>query len=140
MKTYSDLKDIDTNLCCQLILEPVGNPEVSVIIGDTYGGGKLFHSVKFDVNLDLIMPFCIEIELKNKIYSTEYETAVVIKRLQIDGIDLVPEFDYLADYDNDHGFKDPTNYLGFNGKWALTFDRPFYQWLHQATAQGWLLG
>ena len=120
-------------------LEPVGTPEVSVIIAGVYGGGKLFKSAVFDVNMDLLTPFTIEIELKNKIYTTEHETAVIIKCLQIDGIDLVPRFDYLAEYDNDHANADPTSYLGFNGKWTLTFDRPFYQWLHQATGQGWLL-
>lgn len=139
MKTYSDLQAIDQRLHCHVELEPVGTPEVSVIIAGVYGGGKLFKSAVFDVNMDLLTPFTIEIELKNKIYTTEHETAVIIKCLQIDGIDLVPRFDYLAEYDNDHANADPTSYLGFNGKWTLTFDRPFYQWLHQATGQGWLL-
>jgi hypothetical protein len=139
MKTYSDLKAIDQRLCCHVELEPVGTPEVAVIIAGVYGGGKLFQSVVFDVNVDLLTPFSIEIELKNKTYTTEYETAVVIKQLQIDGIDLVPRFDYMATYVNDHNNTDPTSYLGFNGQWTLTFDRPFYQWLHQATAQGWLI-
>jgi len=140
MKTYSDLQAIDFELHCHVELEPVGTPEVTVIINGVYGGGKLFKSVVFDVNIDLLQPFTIEIELKNKIYTKEQETAVVIKQLQIDGIDIVPRFDYLAEYVNDHNNNNPTSYLGFNGKWTLTIDRPFYQWLHQATAQGWLLG
>jgi hypothetical protein len=139
MKTYLDLQAIDSRLHCHIELEPVGNPEVAVIIDGVYGGGKLFQSVIFDVDIDLLKPFTIEIALKNKIYTTEQETAVIIKQLQIDGIDLVPRFDYLAVYDNDHDNSNPTSYLGFNGKWALTFDRPFYQWLHQATGQGWLI-
>jgi len=139
MKTYSDLKDIDNRLRIKLALEPVGTPEVSVIIGTVYGGGKLFQLSIFDTELDLLKPFAIEIELKNKIYDASTETAVIIKSLQIDNIDLVPKFDYLATYINDHANTDPTNYLGFNGKWTLTIDRPFYQWLHQATGQGWLL-
>ena len=140
MKTYSDLQAIDQRLHCHVELEPVGNPEVAVIINGVYGGGKLFQSVVFDINTDLLKPFTIEIELRNKTYSMEHETAVIVKQLQIDGIDLVPRFDYLAVYDNDHNNTDPTSYLGFNGKWTLTFDKPFYQWLHQATGQGWLLG
>jgi len=139
MKTYSDLQAIDSELHCHLELEPVGTPEVAVIINDVYGGGKLFKSVVFDVKIDLLQPFTIEIELKNKIYSMDYETAVVIKQLQIDGIDLVPKFDYLATYRNDNDNNDPTSYLGFNGKWTLTFDRPFYHWLHEHTGQGWLI-
>lgn len=140
MKIYSDLQAIDSGLHCHLELEPVGTPEVAVIINGVYGGGKLFKSVEFNINVDLLKPFCIEIELRNKTYSTDHETAVIVKQLQIDGIDLVPRFDYLAEYVNDHDNNDPTSYLGFNGKWTLTIDRPFYQWLHQATAQGWLLG
>jgi len=139
MKNYYDLKDIDHRLRCRLILEPIGTPEVSVIIGGVYGGGKLFQAAIFDVDVDLLKPFVIEIELKNKDYNASHETAIVIKTLQIDGIDLVPRFDYLATYINDHDNNNPTSYLGFNGKWTLTFDRPFYPWLHQATAQGWLL-
>lgn len=140
MKTYSDLQATDFRLHCHIELEPVGTPEVAVIIDGVYGGGKLFKYVEFDVNVDLLKSFSIEIELKNKIYTTEQETAVIIKCLQIDGIDLVPRFDGFATYCNDHDHTGPTNYLGFNGKWSLTFDRPFYQWLHQATAQGWLIG
>ena len=139
MKTYSDLQAIDPGLHCHVELEPVGTPEVAVIIAGVYGGGKLFKSVVFDVNIGLLQPFTIEIEHKNKIYSMEHETAVVIKSLQIDGIDLVPRFDYLAEYDNDHNNNDPTSYLGFNGKWTLTIDRPFYHWLHEHTGQGWLI-
>jgi len=140
MKTYSDLQAIDSRLHCHLELEPVGAPEVSVIIAGMYGGGKLFQSAVLDISTDLLKPFSIEIELKNKTYTVEYETAVVIKQLQIDGIDLVPRFDYMATYVNDHDNTNPTSYLGFNGKWTLTFDLPFYQWLHQATGQGLLLG
>jgi hypothetical protein len=139
MKTYSDLQAIDSRLHCHVELEPVGTPEVAVIINGVYGGGKLFKSVVFDVSIDLLQPFAIEIELKNKIYTTEQETAVIIKCLHIDGIDLVPRFDYLAEYDNDRNNNDPTSYLGFNGKWTLTIDRPFYHWLHEHTGQGWLI-
>jgi hypothetical protein len=31
---------------------------------------------------------------------------------------------------------DITNYVYYN---QIVVDRPFYQWLHQATGQGWLL-
>jgi hypothetical protein len=139
MKSYSDLTAIDTKLKCILQLEPVGTPEVEIIIGKTYAGGKLFRPITVEVDLDLSQPFAVQIELKNKIYDLQNETAVVIKMLQIDNIDIIPRFDYLAVYSNDHNNTDPTSYLGFNGKWTLTFDQPFYQWLHQATGQGWLL-
>lgn len=140
MNNYLDLQDIDCTLTCRLMLEPVGNPEVSVIIDKNYAGGKLYKPVVIETSLDLLSKFFVQIELKNKTYSDAGETAVIIKSFQIDGIDLIPRFDYLAKYVNDHDSNDPTSYLGFNGKWTLTFDRPFYQWLHQVTGQGWLLG
>jgi hypothetical protein len=139
MKTYSDLQAIDHLIRCHIELEPVGTPEITVSIGSTFTQLQLFKSVSLDVDLGLLDKFHVQIELRNKVYDVNHETAVVIKSLQIDGIDLIPRFDYLATYENDHNNKNPTSYLGFNGKWTLTFDRPFYHWLHQATAQGWLL-
>ena len=140
MNTYSDLQDIDTRLHVHLALKVIGTPEVAIIVGKNFAGGKLYKNLEIALDLDLLEPLIIQIELRNKIYDQNNETAVIVEKLQIDGIDLVPKYDYLATYDNDHNYTDPTSYLGFNGKWTLTFDRPFYQWLHQVTEQGWLLG
>ena len=140
MKTYSDLRAIDTRLHCHIHLEPVGHPDVSVIVGPNLAGGILYRDLDVQVDLDLTQPFVIQIQLNNKIYDNQQETAVRIRHMSIDGHELVPRFLGLAHYDNDHGFKDPTDYLGFNGKWTLTIDRPFYHWLHEHTGQGWLLG
>lgn len=137
MKTYSDLPD--TKLHIQLSLEVVGNPECRVGIDDDIIDYRLSQAIILDYYRDLTDIFSINIELINKEYTEEYETAIILG-LSVDGINIVPEYTHLAHYDNDHGFKDPTNYLGFNGKWTLTFDRPFYQWLHQAQNQGWLIG
>lgn len=139
MNNYLDLTDIDQRLGCILALEPIGTPEISVCIGSNYSSCKLFKPVLIEVFVDLIQPFAVTVELTNKIYDANSETAVIIKSLQVDGLELIPRFNSLASYRNDHHNNDPTNYLGFNGKWTLTVDRPFYQWLHQATGQGWLL-
>jgi hypothetical protein len=141
MKTYSDLLDIDTRLRLHIELEPVGTPDITVSVNDIiddYPG--LSDNIILDYHIDLLDLFSIDIELRNKHYTTEYETAVIIKRLCIDNIELIPQYDYLAEYVNDHDNNNPTSYLGFNGKWRLTFDRPFYHWLHQHSAQGWLIG
>jgi hypothetical protein len=100
----------------------------------------LLHSASKQNNTESedISFFSIEIELSNKHYTLEYETAVIIKQLSVDNIDLLSKV-YLADYVNDHNNTSPTSYLGFNGKWTLTFDKPFYRWLHQHSGQGWLL-
>jgi len=138
MKTYSDLQD--TKIRLDVELELVGSPDFLLTVksgGSTTSGRQ---ELKQFYELDLLTPFSIIIEIHNKVYTTEYETAVVVRRLSVDNILIIPEYTHCAIYDNDHNYTDPTNYLGFNGKWALTFDRPFYQWLHQAKSQGWLIG
>lgn len=140
MKTYSDLQAIDHQVHVQVTLEPIGTPDTCIIVGPHRGGGLLFQPVDFTVSVPLLTPFIIQIELANKIYSDQQETAVRISRLCIDDVDILPRYLHLAQYVNDHAWKDPTDYLGFNGKWTLTIDQPFYQWLHQHSGQGWLLG
>ena len=137
MKRYSDLLGIDTRLNVKLELEPVGTPDVSVTIADYRQDYLLSNNRIIDYTVDLLQPFSIIIELQNKQYSLDRETAVIIK-LSVDNIDIVPKYDYLADYVNDHDNHDPTSYLGFNGKWTLTIDRAFYHWLHLHSGQGWL--
>lgn len=140
MKTYSDLQDIESVVSIKLELEPVGAPEICVRIGDTTAYGQLQEPSEFKTNLDLLTPFTIEIELKNKEYDINSETAVIIRGLSVDNIELIPKYDYLAKYINDHDNNNPTSYLGFNGKWTLTIDCPFYHWLHKHSGQGWLIG
>ena len=145
MKNYLDLQATDYTLDVCVELAPVGTPDVIVKVAtvagatDTYSTDALINPVKLTYRLGLRDLFSIEIELRNKTYTLEYETAVVIQRITVDSIDIVPVFDFLARYDNDHGYVDSTSYLGFNGKWTLAFDRPFYQWIHQHTAQGLLV-
>jgi hypothetical protein len=141
MKTYSDLQDIDTGLNLVIELEPVGNPTARVIINNKeYDYPQLSRSIIINDYLPLMDNINIDIIMSNKHYTLEYETAVIIKQLSIDNIDLIPRYDYLATYVNDHNNDNPTNYLGFNGKWTLTIDRSFYHWLHEHSGQGWLIG
>jgi hypothetical protein len=145
MKNYSDLQATNYTLDVCVELAPVGTPDmifkVTTVSGatDTYSNAALTDPVKLTYRLGLRDLFSIEIELRNKTYTLEYETAVIVQRITIDSIDIVPVFDRLARYDNDHNCVDPTSYLGFNGKWTLAIDRPFYQWIHQQTAQGLLV-
>ena len=139
MKRYSDLLAIDTRLNLRLELEPVGTPDISVTVDDCQQDYLLTNTQLIDHKIDLLQPFSITVELRNKHYSLDYETAVIV-RLSVDGINIIPKYDYLAKYDNDHDYHAPTSYLGFNGKWTLTFDQPFYHWLHLHSGQGWLFG
>lgn len=129
MKNYSDLQV--TDLLLSIEIKTIGNPEYCVLVN-----GHEYHK---EIKLPLLEPIIIEVELYNKVYTLEYETAVIIERLSIDNIDIIPNYTHLADYTNDHNNNNPTNYLGFNGKWTLTINRPFYHWLHQVQGQGWLL-
>jgi len=141
MKTYSDLQAIDSRLHLHIELEPVGTPDITVSVNDViddYPG--LSDTIILDYHVDLLDLFAVNIELRNKTYSLDNEIAVIIRRLSVDNIELIPEYDYLAKYVNDHDNNSPTSYVGFNGKWALTFDQPFYHWLHQHSGQGWLIG
>ena len=141
MKTYSDLQDIDSRLNLVIELEPVGNPTTKIIINDKeYNYTQLSSSIIVNNYLPLMDLINIDIIMSNKYYTLEYETAVIIKRLSIDDIELIPQYNYLAEYVNDHDNNNPTSYLGFNGKWTLTIDRPFYHWLHEHSKQGWLIG
>jgi hypothetical protein len=141
MKTYSDLQAIDTRLHLHIELEPVGTPDITVFVNDIINDyPALSNIILLDYHIDLLDLFSINIELRNKHYTAEYETAVIIRRLSVDNIDIIPQYDYLAEYVNDHSNNNPTSYLGFNGKWTLTFDRPFYHWLHKHSGQGWLIG
>ena len=139
MKRYSDLLAIDTRLNLKLELEPIGTPDISVTIANRRQDYLLSDNKIVEYTVDLLQPFSVAIELRNKQYSLDCETAVVV-RLSVDNIDIIPKYDYLADYVNDHDNHNPTSYLGFNGKWTLTFDRAFYHWLHLHSGQGWLFG
>jgi hypothetical protein len=140
MKNYSDLQDIDTRLKLSIKLKPVNQPNIWVRVNhDLIGYTGLSDSIQLDYQIGLLDNIDIVIELYNKDYNTD-ETAVIIDNITVDNINIIPKYDYLADYVNDHNFKNPTNYLGFNGKWRLTLDRPFYHWLHEHSGQGWLIG
>jgi hypothetical protein len=140
MKNYSDLQDIDRLIPISICIEPVGQPCVDIIINNNViDYHPLNSSVIYTEFVDLLTPISISVLLSNKKYTQEYETAVIVKQLSVDNIELIPQYDYLADYQNDHKNNNPTSYLGFNGKWTLTIDRPFYQWLHRVQGYGWLL-
>lgn len=136
MKNYSDLQDIDPYLHIKIEFEKVGDPSFLVSInGQTWNSPD---SITYN-KIDVLSNFDISIILQNKTYTLEYATELIIKTISIDNINIIPEYNHLIDYQNDHNINTTTNCLGYNGKWTLTIDRPFYQWLHQARNQGWLL-
>jgi hypothetical protein len=139
MKKFSDLLDTDLQLDLELVAEPVGVPDVEIWLNQQLMyQGHLLRSITISKQLPLLPELLISVKLKNKVYSLKSETAVVVTKLSIDGFDLVPNYTHLAHYANDHAFMKPTSYIGFNGEWKFEVDRPFYQWQHVNTGQGWL--
>ena len=140
MKTYSDLQDIDQLINVKINLRTVGSPDVIVEINQhRYAHTGLSTPITVEYRVGLLDNINVVIKLRNKEYNINNETAVIIDNITIDDIDIVPKFDYLATYVNDHNNNNPTSYLGFNGTWQLNINQPFYRWLHKHTGQGWLL-
>lgn len=143
MKNFLDLLDIDCHIDIQIKLSSIinnGTPRAGVFINDQcLLNSWLNEPIIVNYSVGLLEPICIKITMNNKEYNQYKETAILVDSIKVNNIELIPKFDYLAEYINDHNNTDPTNYLGFNGTWILDINRPFYNWLHEKTAQGWLL-
>ena len=143
MNNFLDLLDTDCQITVTLKLRVIhdnGYPGVSVRVNDNVIEYlQLTGSVEHQFDIPLLDPIEIEISIKDKQYSEIKETAVLIDSINIDGFEIVPQWTHLAEYYSERGLQGPTSYLGINGSWKLTIDRPFYQWRHHITGQGWLL-
>ena len=143
MKTFSDLLGTDSKIGLSVTLEPVshnGCPEFWISVNDQIiAQGTLIQNITEHCEINLLDSIRLEIGMKQKRYSTEKETAVIIQSINIDGFEIVPDWTHLAVYQNDHDYGSPTSYLGFNGTWRLDIPEPFYRWKHHITSQGWLL-
>lgn len=143
MKNFSNLLATDSQIITQIKLSGVtdnGAPRVGVFVNDfCLLNSWLNEPITIGYSAHILDPIVIKITMNNKEYNQDKETAVIIQSIQVDNIELIPKFDYLAEYINDHNNTNPTSYLGFNGTWILDINRPFYQWLHEKTGQGWLL-
>ena len=143
MKNFSELLAIKTELTISVVLNPIvdnGAPGCRLSVNDCdLFYGTLADRLICNYKTSLIQPVELKIELYNKIYTAEKETAIIIESIRFDSFEIVPNCTQLASYVNDHNVTAPTAYLGFNGVWNLSIDCPFYQWIHVQTGQGWLL-
>jgi hypothetical protein len=101
--------------------------------------GALNQQQTFECCVPLCDPVDLSVTLTDKIYDQHKETAVIIDSINIDGTEIIPRWTHLARYHNERDYDGVTSYLGFNGEWRIQTHRPFYQWLHAVTDQGWLL-
>ena len=141
MNTFSNLLDTELFLELTLRIRSVGDPWLKISINNHDVACQFDSTNMLSIHhkLPLLDPFSIRIELVEKDYMAAHETAAIIEQLSIDDFDVVPAWTQLAQYNNDHNYHDPTNYLGFIGVRQLLIDRPFYQWTHVVTNQGMLL-
>lgn len=143
MKQFLDLLDIESNITIAITLQPIvenGAPLVRVACNDrVLFDDRLWKEQTWINTVDLLDHIDLNIQLCGKKYSIQHETAVVIRSIQIDSLEIVPTWTQLATYQNDQDNGDPTTYLGFNGIWRLKISEPFYRWQHRVTGQGWLL-
>jgi hypothetical protein len=140
MKNFSDLLATDLQLDLAISVTPIGCPDTEIWVNQNLMyQGQPSGTLDISTKLPLLSAFSISVRLKNKIYLSESETAIVLNKISIDKFDIVPAWTHLARYNNDHDICSPTSYMGFNGEWRLEITQPFYQWHHQVTGQGWLL-
>jgi hypothetical protein len=143
MNNFSELQATDISLPLSITLTPhykTHAPEVTVCIGGIICyTGILNNQIQLTQLFPLQSVFDIEIHLQNKNDLDDCTTGVIISDLNVDGNNLVPDWTHLAHYTNDRDLGGPAAHLGFNGVWKLCVNRPFYQWWHINTSQGWLL-
>ena len=143
MNSFSDLSDIDPTLLFRTKIRPIYQsrpPRIEIGLNHAVLFSGVLTSIWcFETDLALLDPLMFEVRLLDKVYDLGDETAAVVDQLEIDDFALVPDYNHVFQYENDHGFTGATSYVGFVGTWRLVIDEPFYRWRHRVTGQGWLL-
>jgi hypothetical protein len=144
MKTFLDLLAIDTStLAVELRLSPVmlgQSPQCRVEInGMQLYDDHVCQDLELCHSTSLLLPLDVAVSLKGKVYSATNESAIVVKSLTVNGHNVLAFCSQHTVYTNDHGYHDPTTYLGFNGTWHFNTTKPFYHWWHDMQGRGWLL-
>lgn len=143
MKNFSEALDTDRRIEIICELEPIvenGYPKIVLCInGDVLYNGELKKYKKIKKYLDINDLIEFEVKMEGKKYDSDKETACLIKNISVEGIQIIPKYQHLIDYKNDHNHDIKTNYLGYNGHWKLVLCKPFYIWNHEISGQGFLV-
>ena len=143
MKNFLELLGTEIDLLLSLTIKAVSNPtppKCKIFVNNQcYFDNILEDMFAIKQNLSLNDPIRISIELENKQYIENQETAIVVQELNIGGVSMIPNYVGQAMYTNDHNYSDATTYLGFNGIWELNIEPNFYMWLHRVDGKGQLL-
>ena len=133
----------------EFVLEPVGTPEVFIVVGQQLLNRVITKTERIIFDLEVpAVTIPLRVSLLNK-SDNDPTTAVIIQELCINGISD-PKFvwagTYYPDYpkvwakqqrDLDLAITN-TNYLGWNGTWNLDITIPAFTWMHQTLNLGWI--
>jgi len=143
MNQFLDLLDTNYTLPIKIVFDSVvfnGVPHIMLCVNNKIlFNNDVMNETVISHNIALLDPLNISIIMSNKQYHISKETAVVIKTIEIDGFNLIPEYNHYFNYDNDHNINSSSNYLGYNGIWYLQTTVPFYNWKHIILGNGWLI-
>ena len=135
-------------------------PEINIGIDDTIKQVTLSEAQIFRYDFASFGRSTIMIELLNKkdtdtVPEQDLDKAVVIESISFFGI-TDPRFVWLGVYEPEYPEPWATeqaqqgvvlkqhltnqNYLGWNGKWTLTFTAPVFTWIHNVQNLGWIYG
>lgn len=129
----------------QIVLEPVGQPWVSVVANGQNKTQQLTQTTEFNFNFAVEQGTCnLAVHHFDKT-DNDPSTAVIIKSISFFGIEdlrFVWAGVYRPDYPAHYPDKIPeissTTYLGWNGTWQLNFDVPVFTWIHRIQNLGWI--
>ena len=144
MKNYLDLLAIDDpGVTVELIINSIvdnGIPDLKISVNNRLlYDNKIDQKICVNTTIPLLSCLNVRIELENKLYAADKETAVIIESFKIDNYQIIGKHDDMVEYINDQNVEYRGFYLGFNGTWRFYIDKPFYRWHHYVTGQGWLL-
>ena len=122
IQTFSDILDIDTRdqLQVRLVIVPHGSVHYRMRLN-----GHLISDTDTIYTVGLFST----VNLKCTVFESN-GGAVEIKLLAINGQEVLPKYQYLA--------QPSTAWIDQEGTWEFTIDQPFYPWFHQISGQGWL--
>jgi hypothetical protein len=129
-------------------------PVIGIGINNNLEQITLLTDQKFCYEFDAINQSTLTVELLNKqdsdtITEQGLDKAVVVESISFFGI-TDPRFVWAGEYRPcypepwaSQQLNLPTvlknhNYLGWNGKWTLTFEVPVFTWIHQIQDLGWI--
>lgn len=141
MKTFCDLLVIDQTIKIEIELRPefdLAPPWVSVMVNhhrETFELSSV-QCRQFELALLDSIDVVVQVEPSHQI---DPRRGVEISKLDVDNKSLLPQHCRLAQLSDNLVQYAPTNHIVQHGQWRFCIDRPFYQWYHDISSQGWLL-